>query len=98
MEIPTERAFQILDSYCQHGTRLRFGGRISGEEAVSIAEVTHVWPTAQSITIKLYSDGDEKRRSWDIFVPLKGASFFTDPVLHAWFPDGTILVFAQAVN
>ena len=76
MEIPTERAFEILDSYCQHGTRLLFGGKISGEEAASIAEVTHVWPIAQSITIKLVSDDDE--RSWDIVVPLRGANFSTD--------------------
>lgn len=39
MEATPERAFKILDFYCKHGTRLRFGGRISGEEAASVAEV-----------------------------------------------------------
>jgi hypothetical protein len=79
---------------------------------VSLAEVTRVWPIAQSITVKLFSDDDEK--CWDIFVPLKGANFSSDQVgdsleqsewvpschsvLSAWFADGTILVFAEAVN
>ncbi len=114
MEIRTDRAFQILDAYCQHRTRLQFGGRISGEEAASIAEVTCVSPIAESITVKLYSSDDDGR-SWDIFVPLKGANFSSDQVgdasveqsewvpschlaLYAWFVDGTILFFAEDRN
>jgi hypothetical protein len=62
MEISTERAFQILDAYCKHGTRLMISGRISGEEAASIAEVTRVWPITESIMIKLFCDDDGKRK------------------------------------
>jgi len=111
MQIPSERAFWILDFYCQQGTPLHFGGRILGDEAACVAKVTHVWPEVLSITVRLFAD--DGGATWDRLIQIGKASSFHfdqlgDPsfaryaqtswhsVLSVGFPDGTILFFAES--
>jgi hypothetical protein len=109
MQIPAERAFWILDFYRRKGTPLQFGGKILREESACFAEVTEVWPEAQTVTIRLFEDDGEA--SWDRLISLGGAIFVFDqlgaplfvqyaespwhPVLHVGFPDGTTMFFAE---
>jgi hypothetical protein len=113
MQIPTERAFWMLDFYSQHKTRLQFGGKLRGEQATCSGRVTQVSPERRSITVRLF--GEDGGASWDRMIPLGGASrysldqlgepFFAQhaeipwhSVLQVAFPDGTILFFAETIQ
>jgi hypothetical protein len=111
MIISLARAYEILSSYRIRGTRLAFGGAISGEQANCSAAVWSVAPELGTVTIKLLSESEEK--SWYRAIPLEGAAFFFaeegDPaalhmlagtqfsaVLIIDFPDGTALFMAES--
>jgi hypothetical protein len=109
MKILAERAFWILEFLRRQGTILDFGGYILGENAVCSAIITEVQPSAQSISLRLFSDPESN--AFEVAISLHQGTFFFsqlgDPtfqrvagsdwhsVLEVAFPDFTILFFAE---
>ena len=106
MQIPTDRAFWILDFYRRHRTRLHLVEHAAG--SVTILDVS---PTLQSMTFRVFDEAQSE--SWDRVVTLGHVRYFFsqlgDPsfnhgamanshsVLLMEFPDGATLCFAERV-
>ncbi len=109
MFIEPQRAFWILDYYRTHQTRLAFGGKILGEEGACLAAVSHVWPKAHSIAVRLLTD--DGTEAWERLIPLERVVFsliqMGDPLFEQFkmmpihsilimnFPGGTTIFLAE---
>jgi hypothetical protein len=112
MDISTDKGYWLLKSYAARAVRLRFGGKIVGEQAACDAVITEVDRDLQLAVVELI-DADSDR-TWFRPVPLRGATFHLamlgDPEFAAWvntpfhlvlvlrYPDETSLFFAEAVR
>ncbi len=76
MQIPPDRAFRMLERYRRSRRQLAFAGYMLGCVHACPARVTSVWTEKRCIAITLV-EGDG-RRSWECFVPLDGATFWSN--------------------
>jgi hypothetical protein len=109
MEISSDRAYWLLESYRTHATRLHFAGRIAGEEAACEAVIIAFDHDLHIVVVELFEE--DGNRSWCRPIPLSDATFFLsmmgEPEFNEWagypfhlvmvlrYPDATTLIFAE---
>jgi hypothetical protein len=107
MDISSDRAYWLLESYRTHATRLHFAGRIAGEEAACEAVIIAFDRDLHIVVVELFG----VNRSWCRPIPLSDATFFLsmmgEPDCSEWagypfhlvlvlrYPDATTLIFAE---
>jgi hypothetical protein len=109
MEISSDRAYWLLESYRTHSTRLHFGGHIAGEDAACEAVIIAFDRDLQLAVVELFEEGGTQ--SWCRPIPLRDATFYLamlgEPDFNEWagypfhlvlalrYPDTTTLIFAE---
>jgi hypothetical protein len=84
MQIPADRAFRMFEKYRRSRKHLEFAGYLLGCKHACWARVTYVWPETCTIAIKLFKGEEDK--SWECFVPLHEATFWSSEEQDAHFP------------